>query len=276
MGVPPTALRPPGPAPSGDTRRTPCPRADAPGHQADPAGSIFEHDIFDHTVPTTLKAIGRRPCGPTTPAPVRTQYGLTILQIAGLSTPQPTPIRQTFVKRDRKAPSSDTAAFHELMADVKPLRHDKVHHQRHRPPPYPRQSRRDEALVLKELLAPPTEPYEIQEGDTLSYCRAGTPRSVLRKLRRGHYTVDAELDLHGMTAIQAQGTLRAFLGEALDREAGCVRIIHGKGKRSSNQGPVLKPLVSRWLCRRDEVVAFCSARPVDGGTGAVYVLLKSR
>lgn len=180
------------------------------------------------------------------------------------------------MKRDPKAPSNDTAAFRELMADVKPLRHDKVHHQRHRPPPHPRQSRRDEALVLKELLAPPVEPYEIQEGDTLNYCRPGMPRSVLRKLRRGHYTVDAELDLHGMTAIQAQYALKAFLGEARSFEAGCVRIIHGKGNRSSNQGPVLKPLVSRWLCRRDEVVAFCSARPVDGGTGAVYVLLRYR
>jgi DNA-nicking Smr family endonuclease len=97
--------------------------------------------------------------------------------------------------------------------------------------------------------------------------------SVLRKLRRGEYRVGGELDLHGLTAVQAKQALRAFLAAAVARHAGCVRIIHGKGLRSGHRGPVLKSVVSGVLRRTAAVVAFVSARPVDGGTGAVYVLL---
>ena len=79
-----------------------------------------------------------------------------------------------------------------------------------------------------------------------------------------------------MTQLQAQQELNEFIELVRSEGIRCVRIIHGKGYGSSNKGPVIKPLVNRWLQRRSEVLAFCSARPVDGGTGAVYVLLKSR
>lgn len=78
-----------------------------------------------------------------------------------------------------------------------------------------------------------------------------------------------------MTKAEAQEQLNDFVLQARARGIHCIRIIHGKGYGSSNKGPVIKPLVNRWLQRRAEVLAFCSARPVDGGTGAVYVLLKS-
>jgi DNA-nicking Smr family endonuclease len=176
-------------------------------------------------------------------------------------------------QRDTDSPDPQPS-FQELMGDVKRLSHDRVVHRRPRPAPVPVQSRRDEARVLEELLCDPRDPEALQPGDVLSYHRPGLRRPVLRKLRRGQYSIAAELDLHGMSAAQAQEALARFIRRAAAAGSQCVRIIHGKGNRSSNQGPVLKPLVNRWLRRCDEVLAFHSARPVDGGTGAVYVLLR--
>src|SRR5437588_427440 len=108
-------------------------------------------------------------------------------------------------------------------------------------------------------------PYEV--GVTI-YCK----REV-RRLRGGEYRVEREIDLHGLTAAEAKQALREFLIEALERRVRCVRIVHGKGLRSGHRGPVLKSTVSGVLRRTGAVLAYVSARPVDGGTGAVYVLL---
>ena len=83
-----------------------------------------------------------------------------------------------------------------------------------------------------------------------------------------------EIDLHGLSAEDARDALARFLIESVERRHRCVRVIHGKGLRSGPGGPVIKRRIGRWLKRRDEVLAYASARPVDGGTGAVYVLLK--
>ena len=96
---------------------------------------------------------------------------------------------------------------------------------------------------------------------------------MIRQLRRGHFRVDRELDLHGFTVSGAHATLSAFLASALAMDARCVRVIHGKGRRSGPRGPVLKNMVSKVLRKSAAVVAFASARPADGGTGALYVLL---
>jgi DNA-nicking Smr family endonuclease len=183
---------------------------------------------------------------------------------------------ETSVIMDQRDPHSQDPqpSFQELMGDVKRLIHDRVVHRRPRPAPVPVQARRDEARVMEELLCEPRDPEALQPGDILSYHRPGLHRFVPRKLRRGQYSIAAELDLHGMSAAQAQHALAGFIRQATAVGSQCVRIVHGKGNRSSNQGPVLKPLVNRWLRRREEVLAFHSARPVDGGTGAVYVLLK--
>jgi DNA-nicking Smr family endonuclease len=87
--------------------------------------------------------------------------------------------------------------------------------------------------------------------------------------------MDSELDLHGLRADEAKRAIAAFLAEALARGARCVRIVHGKGLRSKGDGPVLKQRLDGWLRRRDDVLAFCSARREHGGTGAVYVLLRA-
>ncbi len=98
---------------------------------------------------------------------------------------------------------------------------------------------------------------------------------MLRRLRRGHYRVDGNLDLHGMNRARAQQAVAGVLADCAVRDRRCVRIVHGKGNGSPNSGPVLKRLLDGWLRRRRDVLAYCSARPADGGTGAVYVLLRA-
>jgi DNA-nicking Smr family endonuclease len=108
----------------------------------------------------------------------------------------------------------------------------------------------------------------------LSFQRAGVRSQVLRRLRRGLYPVDDELDLHGLTQTAARSELAEFIARSRDRGCRCVRIIHGKGYRSGVRGPVLKSAVNLWLRRHLDVLAFVSARTIDGGSGALYVLLR--
>jgi len=119
-----------------------------------------------------------------------------------------------------------------------------------------------------------TTRLKFETGEELLHVRPGLQQTVIRKLRRGQYAIEAELDLHGATVTQAREAVDEFLGAARERGKRCVRIIHGKGHSSVGKMPVLKGKVNSWLRQKDEVLAFCSARPNDGGTGAVYVLLK--
>ena len=169
----------------------------------------------------------------------------------------------------------DRGLFRQAMADVRPLRQDRVALRRRPPSPVPRQRIADERQVIDELLTHEIDPDALETGEELFHARPGVQRRVLRKMRRGHYRIQDELDLHGLTVPLAHAALREFLAECRLRRRRCVRVIHGKGRRSSNRGPVLKARVDRWLRQWDEVIAFCSARPADGGTGAVYVLLRA-
>jgi DNA-nicking Smr family endonuclease len=128
--------------------------------------------------------------------------------------------------------------------------------------------------VPGELLDLAFDPALLEVGEELSYLRDGYPPKLLRQLKRGQYSVQDDLDLHQMNAAAAQLSIADFLAEARHEGLRCVRIIHGKGLRSRAAGPVLKGLTDRLLRRRDDVVAFASARPAQGGTGAVIVLLK--
>jgi DNA-nicking Smr family endonuclease len=109
----------------------------------------------------------------------------------------------------------------------------------------------------------------------LSFQRAGVRIQVMRRLRRGLYPIDNELDLHGLTQSAARNELADFIARSRDSGLRCVRIIHGKGYRSGARGPVLKTAVNLWLRRHMDVMAFVSARAIDGGTGAMYVLLRA-
>lgn len=137
-------------------------------------------------------------------------------------------------------------------------------------------TRADQQEVLIESLLPVADPALLETGDELSFRRDHVPPRVLQRLRRGEYAVANEMDLHGMTAIQARAALAEFIKEALLHGHSCVRVVHGKGRRSGPRGPVLKNVVNLWLRKCDAVSAFGSARPLDGGSGAVYVLLRTR
>lgn len=166
----------------------------------------------------------------------------------------------------------DKVRMEEEFADIKRTLTDKHFLRSSPPPPRPTFTRADERKVLEESLAP--VPWQVETGEQTSYCAPGLPASVFRKLRRGRLAIEDEFDLHGMTVSQAKTYLHDSLLEARRRHLRCVRVIHGKGKGSGQRGPVLKASVDHWLRKWADVAAFCSARPVDGGTGAMYVLLR--
>jgi DNA-nicking Smr family endonuclease len=112
-------------------------------------------------------------------------------------------------------------------------------------------------------------------GVALSFQRAGVRTQVVRRLRRGLIPIEDELDLHGLSQTAARYQLAEFLTYSRNAGRRCVRIVHGKGYRSGARGPVLKAAVDLWLRRHLDVMAFTSARAIDGGTGAVYVLLRT-
>jgi DNA-nicking Smr family endonuclease len=128
------------------------------------------------------------------------------------------------------------------------------------------------------LIASVSDEFEIDtllhtDAD-LSFRRPGIGPDVLRKLRRGEWVIQDHLDLHGLRVDEARELLGQFLREALRRGLRCVRVVHGKGLGSKDRQPVLKGKARVWLAQRDEVIAFCQARPAEGGSGALVVLLR--
>ncbi|MCL5669081.1 MAG: Smr/MutS family protein [Gammaproteobacteria bacterium] len=176
--------------------------------------------------------------------------------------------------RKTQPSEDDVALFRNAVKRVTPLRHDKAVAARKRVAPVPRQKLLDERQVMLDMLSDDYDPSETETGDELLYSRSGLQHGVLRKLRRGQIRIERELDLHGMTVAEARPALARFLAACQNDLVRCVRIVHGKGRRSPHQRPVLKSKLPAWLRQRDEVLAYCSAPRTDGGTGAVYVLLK--
>lgn len=169
----------------------------------------------------------------------------------------------------------DVDLFRKLMGDARPLTQDeRVPEQRRKPKPIARFTRADEARALEESLDADIEEMELDNAESLRYRRPSVGKSTMRKLARGRFAVQAEIDLHGMTVAEARPRLKDFVEYSLLQGHRCVRIVHGKGKGSGERGPVLKMAVNRWLRRWNSVLAFVSARQADGGTGAIYVLLE--
>jgi DNA-nicking Smr family endonuclease len=173
----------------------------------------------------------------------------------------------------RKPDADELQAFRDAVRDVRPLALEPHVIERRKPRPRAAFRRRDEVAVLEESIRLSATDLEVETGDELSFRRPGVQDGVMRKLRRGQYRVEAEIDLHGLLLAEAKQGLRAFLAQAVHRQLRCIRIVHGKGLGSGPRGPVIKNAVNVVLRRTDAVVAFCSARQVDGGTGAVYALL---
>jgi DNA-nicking Smr family endonuclease len=170
----------------------------------------------------------------------------------------------------------DATVFQEAMRGVKPIAaRARVPPAKRKPPAKARFTAADRAMVLVESLQGSLG--EIGDtGDEISFRRAGVQDGVMRKLKRGEYRVEEICDLHGLRADEAKAAVREFLAEALAHNLRCVRIIHGKGMNSGPRGPVIKTAVNMILRKTAPVLAFTSARRVDGGTGAINVLLVNR
>ena len=180
-------------------------------------------------------------------------------------------------KRPPPTPPPVGERLGDLVPDVTPIRdHGRAELPRRKIAPVARQRHRDERAALAESLSDhPFWDVGVETGDELVFLRDGIAAHTLRKLRRGHWVIQDELDLHGYTTSEARGAVAQFLHDCLRDGARCVRIVHGKGLRSKNREPVLKSKVANWLRQREEVLAYCQARQADGGGGAVMVLLKS-
>jgi DNA-nicking Smr family endonuclease len=178
--------------------------------------------------------------------------------------------------KDHTVSKKVTNEFRQAMSDIKPLKAEpRVPATKPKPKPKARFSKADEREVLAESLEDDIDTIEHGYGAALRFHRQHVGKRTMRKLQRGGYSVQAEIDLHGMTLAEAKPRLADFIEYNASQGKYCVRVVHGKGLGSGDRGPVLKNAVNRWLRRWDSVLAFVSTRQVDGGTGAVYVLLQN-
>ncbi|MBY0573873.1 MAG: Smr/MutS family protein [Undibacterium sp.] len=168
--------------------------------------------------------------------------------------------------------------FRSSVGQVEPLKSkvkETVHLSPSKPLPLPFKHREDEQAALQESLSDEFDAGSLLETDeNLSYTRPGVGIDVAKKLRQGAWTIQAQLDLHGMRRDQARDNLGEFLRKCHRSGFRCVRIIHGKGLGSINKEPVLKNKVRNWLIQKEEVIAFSQATAADGGAGALIVLLQ--
>lgn len=165
----------------------------------------------------------------------------------------------------------DRALFRGAVGGVKEVKSNLVPEEKSQKKPLLYQQQRDQQQVMLDAVG--EQDPDIESGEELSYHTHGISKAILRKLKRGQFRVELELDLHGLTQREAQQSLKSFYQEAVNDDCRVVRIIHGKGYSSEGR-PVLKSLVANWLPLHSRVLAFCSAPPKQGGTGAVLVLLK--
>lgn len=177
------------------------------------------------------------------------------------------------MKDKNKDLESEDSLFKQALDDVRPISQDRVTPYQTKKKAIPSKRIEDDQDVMDSLLSDHVS-EEIESGEELLFQRPGIQNHVMRKLRKGNYSIEAQLDLHRMIVPEARESLVDFLVNARKHGLRCVRVIHGKGLGSPDKLPVLKGKVNSWLKQRDDVLAFCSAPRHDGGTGAVYILLK--
>lgn len=183
----------------------------------------------------------------------------------------------TVAKKKASVSADDSALFRKAIGDVQPLEVDRVSPVHSRPSARPRASNSAQsANPAVDAAGFSTHEAGLDDftGESLAYVEPGLQGRVLRRLKRGQMRIEDSLDLHGMTAEEASLRLAGFLTFAVERGLRVLLVVHGKGRGSGHSGPRLKALLNRWLRQRSEVIAFCTAQPKDGGTGAVYLLLR--
>lgn len=169
-------------------------------------------------------------------------------------------------------------SFLDEVADVRPLISEKrVETVKNKPSTKPKHNQYSESeeSTDENMLSDPVDLRDAAVDDVLFFARAGIQQKVQKKLRRGELPFEEELDLHGYTVNEAKTAIQDFLYECKRQNIRYIRIIHGKGYRSDQKIPVLKTHVAYWLPQLSDVLAFSSAQARDGGTGAIYVILKS-
>ncbi len=182
------------------------------------------------------------------------------------------PLREALAQRRTQA---ERLLFAEAVGPVTPLVPPARHvHVRERAPPLPRQRELDERAALREALSDAVDVESLLlTDDGLSFFRAGIGPDVLARLRRGHWAIQGQIDLHGLRRDEARAALVAFVARARQRGWRCLRVVHGKGHGSPGRQPVLKAKVQRWLAQSEAVIAFTQASAPQGGAGALIVLL---
>ena len=186
------------------------------------------------------------------------------------------PARMSAHPTDDEPENEDAALFREAVGPITPMRQPAPPPRKAPPKPRARMAERDELEARSEFRRGLQSLSALAPGDVLSYQSEALPAALFQRLKRGRFAAQEELDLHGATMAQAESLIRQFLGQARAAGVGCVRIIHGKGRREEGELPVLKNLVDRMLRQRADILAFYSAPPAQGGTGAVVVLLARR
>lgn len=265
---------PPVPRPRDEARETPEPSA---GTHRSPKGPQTDSELFRATVGavTPVRDSGRIQLD----RPLTSRYRHPASDMkppaaADAETPGKlgTPVLPAL--SDADAPGD---MFRRAVGAVAPLpERNRARIERPLPPPAPRQTEADEDAVLHEAISGPLSFEDrLDMGDEAAFLRDGIARRVLTDLRRGRWVVQAQLDLHGLTREEARDALGRFLAESLQHGHRCLRLIHGKGLGSPGQTPVLKHLSRAWLARREDILAFCQARPQDGGDGALLILLRA-
>ncbi len=173
----------------------------------------------------------------------------------------------------KKLTEEDVALFRNSIGKVNPLKSDKtIFNTQNKPRPYPKA----ESIDITEKMDCGEEFTVDKLGleDSFTYTAPGVQKKVLKKMRKGQYSLDAQLDLHGLNSSKAKYQLLNFLHNCIQNGLCCVHVIHGKGYRSPDNQPVLKNKINLWLRQHQDVQAFCSANQRDGGTGAAYILLR--
>jgi len=210
-----------------------------------------------------------------TPVKVKALTDLKIVKRAIAEQARQKVIQASTQAKATKQITSDRDLFIRAAGTVQPLP-DKRHvlHKKELPVPVAMQYQKDEKAVLKEAISDEFDVSTLLDTDEhLSFRRPGIGVDVTRKLRRGDWSIQRQLDLHGLRRDDAREALGQFIRDAHKHGIRCVRVVHGKGLGSPGKVPILKSRVHSWLVQKNEVLAFVQAKPADGGAGALVVLL---
>lgn len=198
---------------------------------------------------------------------------LSVIMSTTLNIQSATPLN-AMTDKQKDMETDEFALFRQEVRDATPIRHDHLLLDKPKPAPRARRQRLDDDELRGETFSDMFAPDTVGNEEYLEYRGPGIQHKLFSRLRTGRVHLEAELDLHGMTLAKAEPVLSRFLELCQQEQIRCVRIIHGKGLGSRDNKPVLKSKLNFWLRQSDKVLAFCSATMEDGGTGALYVLLK--